>query len=254
MRVNEGQLVLLVSEDDKTYLVQYRPGGRFVFHHGGITFPEELHFGDILETTQGRKVFVLEPSTAELMIKVRRRTNIIYPREAGYIITHTNIQSGSRVLETGSGSGALTIALARVVGPEGKVYSFERRQEHLERAIENVKRAGLLDRVEFQLRDPAEEGYPIRDMDLAVIDVPEPWTLVPAVKEALRGGGFWASLVPTVEQVVETVDALKEHGFVTIRTVELLEREILVRRGKTRPKETMIGHIGYLTFARKLRD
>ncbi len=254
MRVSEGQLVLLVSEDDKTYLVQYRPGGRFVFHHGGVEFPEELHYGDVLETTQGRKVYVLEPSTAELMIKVRRRTNIIYPREAGYIITHTNIQAGSKVLETGSGSGALTIALARVVGTEGKVYSFERREEHLQRAMENVKRAGLLDRVHFQLLDPAIEGYPVRDMDVAVIDVPEPWTLVPAVKEALRGGGFWASLVPTVEQVVETVDVLKEHGFVAVRTVELLEREILVRRGKTRPKETMIGHIGYLTFARKLRD
>lgn len=254
MRVNEGQLVLLVSEDEKTYLVQYRPGGRFVFHHGGVEFPEELHYGDVLETTQGRKVYVLEPSTAELMIKVRRRTNIIYPREAGYIITHTNIQSGSKVLETGSGSGALTIALARIVGREGKVYSFERREEHLQRAVENVRRAGLQDRVHFQLLDPAIEGYPVKDMDVAVIDVPEPWTLVPAVKEALRGGGFWASLVPTVEQVVETVDALKEHGFVAVRTVELLEREILVRRGKTRPKETMIGHIGYLTFARKLRD
>ncbi len=252
--VRIGELILLLSEDDKTYVLQYQPGKVFTFHKGSLKLPENLEFGEALETSTGSKVYVLRPSTADIMLKLKRRTNIIYPREAGYIITHTNIGYGKRVLETGSGSGALTIALANVVGDAGKVYSFERRKEHLDTARRNVERAGLSDRVEFQLLDPSTEGYPVRDVDAAVIDVPEPWTLVGAVHEALKPGGFWASLSPTIEQVIQTVEALKEHGFVLVRTVELFEREILVRKGRTRPKETMIAHIGYLTFARKVKN
>ncbi len=250
--LNEGDLVLLLTEDDKRYILEYTVGRRFAFHLGIIEFNENLNYGDILITNKGYKVYVLEPSNAEIMINVKRRTNIIYPREAGYIITHTNLRAGSKVIETGTGSGAMTILLAKIVGNEGKVYTFERRKEHLERAIENIKKAKVDNRIEFYLLDPSIEGYPIRNVDCAIIDVPEPWTLVKAVYSALKNSGFWVSISPTIEQVIQTVEELKNYNFLDIKTIELLEREILVRKGKTRPKETMIGHIGYLTFARKL--
>ncbi|MEO0144952.1 MAG: tRNA (adenine-N1)-methyltransferase [candidate division WOR-3 bacterium] len=250
--LNEGDLVLLLTEDNKKYLMEYKVGLKFSFHLGSIEFIENLKYGDILITSKGYKVFVLEPSNGEIMINVKRKTNIIYPREAGYIITHTNIKSGSRVIETGTGSGAMTILLSKIVGKEGKVYTFERREEHLKRAIENVKRAKAEHNVEFFLLDPSIEGYPVNNIDCAIIDVPEPWTLVKAVYNALKNSGFWVSISPTIEQVIQTVEELKNYNFLDIKTVELLEREILVRKGKTRPKETMIAHIGYLTIARKL--
>ncbi|MEO0202532.1 MAG: tRNA (adenine-N1)-methyltransferase [candidate division WOR-3 bacterium] len=230
----------------------YKIGAKFSFHLGSIEFKENLNYGDVLTTSKGNKVYVLEPSHSELMINVKRRTNIIYPKEAGYIIAHTNIKSGSKVIETGTGSGAMTILLSRVVGKEGKIYTFERRKEHLERAIENIKRAKADKNIEFYLLDPSIEGYPINNVDCAIIDVPEPWTLVKAVYNALKNSGFWVSISPTIEQVMQTVEELKNYNFLDIKTIELLEREILVRKGKTRPNETMIGHIGYLTFARKI--
>lgn len=249
--LNEGDLIVLLSEDNKKYIVEYRIGSRFVFHLGMVELRENLKYGDILTTSKGYRVFVLEPSNAEVMINVKRRTNIIYPREAGYIITHTNLRNGSRVIETGTGSGAMTIMLSRVVGESGKVYTFERRKEHYEQALENIKKAKLRN-IEFYLLDPAIEGYPVSNVDCAIIDVPEPWTLVSSVYKALKSGGFWASISPTIEQVIQTVEELKNYNFLDIKTVELLEREVLVRKGKTRPKETMIGHIGYITIARKI--
>jgi tRNA (adenine57-N1/adenine58-N1)-methyltransferase len=250
--LNEGDLILLLSEDNKKYLIEYQTSKKFFFHLGYIEFKENLKYGDILLTNKGYKVYVLEPSNAEIMINVKRKTNIIYPREAGYIITHTNLKSGSKVIETGTGSGAMTIMLAKIVGNSGKVWTFERNEEHLKRAIKNVQRAKLEHIVEFHLLDPSIEGYPISGVDCVIIDVPEPWTLVKPAYKALKNSGFWASISPTIEQVIQTVEELKNNNFLDIKTIELLEREILVRKGKTRPKETMIGHIGYLTIARKI--
>ncbi|RKZ01393.1 MAG: hypothetical protein DRQ04_04945 [Candidatus Hydrothermota bacterium] len=157
------------------------------------------------------------------------------------------------MLEVGSGSGALTIILALAVGREGKVYSFERRKEFMENARENVRRAGLEERVEFFNMDPALEGFPVGELDAAFVDVPEPWTLAGPVHEALAGGGRWVSLSPTIEQVQMTFDALEE-GFVRLKCVEIFEREMLVRRGKTRPRERMVSHTGYLVTASKVKE
>ncbi|MEO0248723.1 MAG: methyltransferase domain-containing protein, partial [candidate division WOR-3 bacterium] len=187
-----------------------------------------------------------------LSMKVKRTTTILYPKDIGYLIMETGLSSGQRVLEVGTGSGALTIVLASIVGETGRVYSFERRPEFLENARKNIEKWGLADRVEFVLRDPAAEGFGISDVQVAFIDVPEPWTLARPAQEAIAGGGFWASLSPCVEQVLRVAEELENAGFVALKTVELLEREMLIRPGKTRPRERMISHTGYLTVARKV--
>jgi tRNA (adenine57-N1/adenine58-N1)-methyltransferase len=250
--VREGEWILLYSSERAQYLTRYQPGKKFSTHLGELELAEGLKFGENLKTHTGKDFFVLKPTTSLLSMRVKRTTTIIYPKDAGLILLETGIGAGSRVIEVGTGSGAMTIILAKAVGMEGKVYSFERRPEFLENARENVEKYGLSDRVVFHLKDPAESGYGVNGVDAAIIDVPEPWSLVEPTWEALRGGGSWASLSPTIDQVVRTFEALSER-FVKIRCVEILEREILVRPGKTRPRERMVSHTGYLLFAQKVQ-
>ncbi len=251
-RPRVGEVVLLYAEEDGAqFFLEYRPGAKKSTHLGDVVLPTGARFGMPLVTNTGARFYLLPPSTADLAMRVRRKTNIIYPKDAGLILLETGIQAGSRVVEVGTGSGALTIVLARAVGPEGRVFTFERRQDLLENARKNVARAGLLDRVQFHLLDPARKGFGITGADAAIIDVPEPWTLVEPAWRALKGGGAWASLSPTINQVDLTVRFLRGR-FTRIRTVEVLLREMLVRQGRIRPRERMVSHTGYLTFAQKV--
>ncbi len=252
MEVRTGELVLIYHSERAKFLVVYQPNKRISTHLGEIVLPESMRFGDSIESSTGRLFYALRPSTSDVAMKVKRTTTIIYPKDAGWMILEAGIGAGSRVLEVGSGSGSLTIMLATIVGPEGRVYSFERRGEFLENARSNVERAGLADRVEFILKDPATEGFGLTEIEAAFVDVPEPWTMVPPAFEALMGGGAWISLSPNMEQVKETWRALKEAGFVRFKAVELLEREILVREHGVRPRERMISHTGYIVTARKV--
>ncbi len=252
IRVIEPGQPILLWEPKSSFLIAYEPGRRLDTHRGFLVLPEGLSYGQAIETSTGHRFWALIPSSSELSMKVKRTTTILYPKDIGYLIMETGLSSGHRVLEVGTGSGALTLVLARIVGEGGRVYSFERRPEFMENARKNLQRWGLADRVEFFLRDPAQEGFGIRDVHIAFVDVPEPWTLVMPAHEAIAGGGFWASLSPCVEQVLQVVEELDAVGFVAVKTVELLEREILVRPGKTRPKERMISHTGYLTIAKKV--
>ncbi|MEO0146766.1 MAG: tRNA (adenine-N1)-methyltransferase [candidate division WOR-3 bacterium] len=251
--IERGRPVLL-WEPKSSFLVVYEPGRRLDTHRGYLILPEGLSYGDPIETSSGHKFLALIPSLSELSMKVRRTTTILYPKDIGYLIMETGVSAGQSVLEVGTGSGALTLVLAMIVGDKGRVYSFERRPEFLENAKKNLERWGLAHRVEFILRDPAEEGFGLRGVQVAIVDVPEPWTIVRPAREAIMGGGFWASLSPCFEQVIRVVEELEASGFVALKTVELLEREILVRPGKTRPRERMVSHTGYLTVARKASE
>ncbi len=253
--IKEGDFIFLYGGKKAQFLIKYtEEKPYFECHLGKVEFPEGFDFGDTLYTNKGKPLYVLRPTTSDLVFRVKRLTTIMYPKDMGYVVLNLGVKSGDRVIEVGSGSGAMTIVLASLVGDGGIVYSFERRKEFLENASRNVKRAGLHSRVKFMLRDVETEGFGVFDADSAVIDVPEPWTLVKYVKESLRGGAPVFFLSPNIEQVQKTYDALKEHGFVRMKTVEILEREMKVREGKTRPMERMISHTGYLTFAHKVKD
>jgi tRNA (adenine57-N1/adenine58-N1)-methyltransferase len=247
-----GDAVLLYAPDRTTYLISLADGGKLGTHVGEIRHADIVgkHYGEIVRSSTGQPFVLLEPTLEDRMMKVRRLTQIIYPKDAGLILVKTGLRAGMRVIECGVGSGAATLCLASAVAPTGRVYAYDREPRFLEIACQNVERAGLAHLVEFKVRDVAE-GFDEEQVDVVLLDLPSPWEGVPAARRALRGGGRLASLSPTFNQVERMVAALHAEGFVMIETVEVLLRHLLVRPGKTRPFERMIGHTGFLTFARR---
>jgi tRNA (adenine57-N1/adenine58-N1)-methyltransferase len=199
----------------------------------------------------GKPFLALEPSTHDLIMNVRRHTQIIYPKEAGYILLKMSVYGGQRVIEAGSGSGALTLALTRAVAPGGRVYSYESRPEMQRNAVRNLKRVGLIDYVDFKTRDIAE-GFDEADTDALFLDVRTPWDYLEQVRQALKDGGFFGALVPTTNQVSNLVTGLEGHHFGDIDVEELLLRPYKPVPARLRPADTMVGHTGYLIFARKI--
>jgi tRNA (adenine57-N1/adenine58-N1)-methyltransferase len=184
-------------------------------------------------------------------MKSSRNTQITYPKDAALIVMFSGIGPGSRVVESGTGTGALTTALAHYVGPTGKVYTYEFRSEFQKNAAKNLERSKLIDYVEMKSGD-VTLGIQERAVDAVILDLAVPWLVVPHAYEALKPSGIIVSFSPTIDQVVRTTEALRENGFVFIETVECMMRGMQVERGKTRPQTLMTGHTGYITHARKI--
>ena len=252
MNIKNGDTVLIYTPDKKTYLVTVEEGKRMSTHLGELTLGDAigLEYGSAIYSNLKHPFLVLEPTLEDRMMKVKRFTQIIYPKDAAIIIMKTGIKSGMRVIECGAGSGSLTIALANAVAPGGKVYTYDRSERFLENAKRNVEAAGFGDIVEFKLRE-AGDGFDETGVDVVALDLPSPWDGIPAAAQALRGGGRIASLSPTYNQVEKASGILDSHGFVFLQTVEVLVRHIRVAYGKTRPEERMVSHTGFLTFGRK---
>ncbi|NIS09254.1 MAG: tRNA (adenine-N1)-methyltransferase [Candidatus Dadabacteria bacterium] len=253
MTIKEGDYVLILAPDDKTFLRKVNAEKQLSTHLGMINIEDIIgkNYGDKIVSGLGNEFYLLEPTTWDKMMKVGRQTQIIYPKDASIIILKTGLSEGMRVVESGTGSGSMTIALANTVKPGGKVYTYEKRDQFRENAMKNVEMAGLSEYVEFNAGD-ARDGFNETDVDVTLIDLPSPWDGVPAAAKALRGGGRIASLSPTFNQIEENYKYLEEHGFTYLETVEVLVRNILVRAGKTRPSQRMISHTGFLTFGRKI--
>jgi tRNA (adenine57-N1/adenine58-N1)-methyltransferase len=162
----------------------------------------------------------------------------------------SGIGPGSIVVEAGTGTGAMTTALTHYVKPEGKVYSYEIREEFKRTAEKNLRRAGLLGFVELKSKD-ITAGIDENNVDSVILDLAIPWVVIPIAYTALKPSGTIVSFSPTIDQVVKAVEALQENGFVDIQTVECLMRGMQVERGKTRPHTLMTAHTGYITFGRK---
>ena len=184
-------------------------------------------------------------------MKVKRQTQIIYPKDIGMILVKSCIFPGAKVIESGIGSGALTTALANFVRPNGKVYSYERNEEFLKNAQKNLQKNGLDAWVEFNNMEITDH-YPQKDADFIMIDIGSPWELIDAAYNSLKGGARLATICPTFEQLTKMVFSLEEKGFINIESEEILVRKILVRRGKTRPEQRMPSHTGWLVFATKI--
>ncbi len=200
-----------------------------------------------------RSVLVLPASRRDRMEGLERRAQVIGPKDAAAILFYTDIGPGSVVVEAGAGSAWLTVALASAVGPQGRVVTYEERPDFARFAEDNLRRAGLRARVELRVADIAA-GIAEREVDSVVLDIPDPWTVVRAAWDALRVGGSIATFLPNVEQVRQTVEALREAPFVEIRTLEIIERELEVKETGTKPSFAPLGHTGYITTARKALD
>jgi tRNA (adenine57-N1/adenine58-N1)-methyltransferase len=251
-KMGEGDYLLLCLDVRRTYMVKVEAGKSFHTHKGFIRLDELVgrEFGVAVQSSLGVEFTALKPSLTDYIMKSSRKTQITYPKDAALIVMFSGIGSGSRVVESGTGTGALTTALAHYVKPDGRVYSYELREEFQKNAEKNLKRAGLLDFVELKSGD-VTAGIEERDLDAVILDLAVPWLVVPHAYEALKPSGILVSFSPTIDQVVKTTEALKETGFVFIETVECLMRAMQVERGKTRPHTMMTGHTGYITHARK---
>jgi tRNA (adenine57-N1/adenine58-N1)-methyltransferase len=250
----ENDLVLLIGQDRKQFIVRLRPGGQLQTHRGYI------NHDDLLGRPLGREIHshldypfvILEPSTYDLIQQLKRTTQIMYPKDIGYILVRLNVMPGSRVVEAGTGSGGLALALARAVGPEGCVYSYEARPDILRLAEKNLDALGLTGVVEFHLRDIAE-GFEQENVDALFLDVRRPWRYLAHVVATLKDGGFFGAILPTTNQVSELVHGLEiQESFGHIEVEEVLVRPYKPVPGRLRPADRMIAHTGYLTFARKV--
>lgn len=249
--VNRGDLIFLYNDDKRNFLVKAEE--KTLHTDKGFLKVESLigkKFGEKVETNLGISFYILRPYLHELIMKVRRKTQIVYPKDIGIILTRSNIFPGAKVIESGIGSGALTTALANFVRPDGRVYSYERNEEFLNNARKNLEKNGLIQWVELKHQEISDE-FDQKDADFVMIDIGSPWELIDAAYKSLKGGCRLATICPTFEQLSKTVFNLQDKGFVNIESMEVLLRRILVRRGKTRPEQRMPSHTGWLVFATK---
>jgi tRNA (adenine57-N1/adenine58-N1)-methyltransferase len=252
--VSAGDYILLFGKG-KTWLVRVTEGYDFHTHLGKVSFSDIIGkpFGSAVYSEKGEKLYAFRPTVEDFVMKCERQTQIVYPKDLGMISIGADIRSGSRVLEAGSGSGAMTTYLASLVQPRGHVYSYEVREEFIRMAERNVKKAGFEKVVTFKLQD-ASKGFDERALDACIIDVGDPWELVPHCWGSLRSSGRFVGITPTMNQAERLSEALRSGGFGRVKCVELMLRNIEAREGKTRPSMMMVGHTTYLVFGTKVID
>jgi tRNA (adenine57-N1/adenine58-N1)-methyltransferase len=246
-------LALLVGRDRKTFIIRLEPGLQLHTHRGVVAHDDLIGtpWGARPSTHLGYPFLLLRPSTDDLVRNLRRTTQIVYPKDAGYILLKMCITPGCRVIEAGTGSGGLALVFAQAVSPGGRVYSYEVRPEMQELARANLEQLGWAEFVEFKLRDIAE-GFDERDVDALFLDLPNPWDYLAQTHEALAGGGFFGCILPTTNQVSRLIDTLEEANFGLVEVEELLLRPYKAVPARLRPMDRMVAHTGYLIFARAL--
>ncbi|MCG2786781.1 MAG: tRNA (adenine-N1)-methyltransferase [Anaerolineae bacterium] len=248
-----GDLVQLVGLRHKHFIFNLAPGAEFGTHRGVIKHDDliGLPWGSQVFSHMGSPFFLLQPSLADILIDLPRNTQILYPKDIGLILVTMGVGSGQRVMEAGTGSGSMTIALSFSVGPTGRVISYERRPEMQTLARKNLSRLGLEERVEFKLGDIAD-GIEETNMDAFFLDVPNAYDLIPQVRAALKPGGFFSAIIPTYNQVEKTLYALRRHQFAFIEVCEVLLRYYKPEPSRLRPTDRMVAHTGFLVFARRI--
>ena len=249
----ENDLVFLIGRDRKSFIVRLEPGAELQTHRGVIRHDDLIDqpLGREVQSHLGYPFLVLEPSTHDLILDLKRTTQIMYPKDIGYVLLRMNVGPGSRVVEAGTGSGGLTLALARTVMPTGRVYSYEVRPDVLNLAAKNLGKLGLLPFVDLKERD-IEEGFDELDADALFFDLRTPWEYLAQAHAALKGGGFFGATLPTTNQVVRLIGALPEYGFSAVEVEEILLRPYKAVPARLRPMDRMVAHTGYLVFARRI--
>ena len=210
-----------------------------------------LEAGVLVKTSTGQSLALFKPRLSDIVDSFNRPTQILYPKDIGYALYQLGLKNGHKVIEVGTGSGALTSAIAQAISPDGRVFTYENRGEFLRSARKNIEKTNLTSLVTFRNVDPTE-GFLERNVDAGVIDLGDPWKMVAPAWEALVGGGMLAGFTPTVNQLEKLADALRKNGFLVLDAVELLVREFKTEAGKVRPESRMIGHTAYVTIARKI--
>ncbi|MDR4470107.1 MAG: tRNA (adenine-N1)-methyltransferase [Nitrospira sp.] len=256
--LSSGDRIHLIDHKRRQYALTLKAGetyqfsGQKIAHDALIGRPD----GSIVTLSGGKKMVALRPTFGDYVLKMPRGAQVLYPKDLAIIPMWADIYPGARVFEAGTGSGALTMALLRAVGPDGVVVTYEVRDDFASTAAANISRyinpANLM-----SFRKNAYEGIDLLDdgvaFDRVVLDLPEPWQVVPHAAAALRSGGIYLSFVPTVPQVMRTVEALERATvFGLIETFETLLRTWSVQGRSVRPDHRMVAHSGFITVARKV--
>ncbi len=247
----EGDLAQLVGLNHKHFIIQLKPGTQFHTHRGILNHDDLIGkpWGCQVFSHSGSPFFLLQPAHSDLIRGTKRNTQILYPKDIGFIIITMGIGPGHNVIEAGTGSGSLTSALAFAVGSTGKIISYEKREEMQTLAKKNIDRLNLTDRVIFKLRD-IEMGFDETNVDAVFLDLPNPGDYIPQVAKALKPGGFFGCLLPTVNQVSHLLYTLRKNHFAFIEVCELLLRYYKPEPARLRPTDRMVAHTGFLIFAR----
>lgn len=255
--LRNGERIHLVDKKGRQYALTLKAGE--TYHHSGQTIAHDELIGkadgSLVTLSGGKRMLALRPTLGDYVLKMPRGAQVIYPKDLAMITIWADIYPGARVFESGTGSGALTMALLRAVGERGSVVSYEVREDFARTAMTNIERyLGPIANLTLRKRDTYEGIDPAdAPFDRLVLDLPEPWRAVPHAAKVLRPGGIYLSYVPTIPQVMQTVEALESAGvFGLIRTFETLLRTWNVQGRSVRPDHRMVAHSGFITVARKV--
>ena len=253
-KIKNNSPVLFYYNHSKKWLMKISKKESFHTHIGVIKHSDAIgkEYGSRLITNKDKYVYLLKPTMFDYVMKLQHGTQIVYPKDIGYIIARAGIGDGQKILEIGTGSGSLTSFVASVVKPRGHVYTFDVDENFMKIAEKNIKRAGVSKYVtQHNLDLKTAKKMPLTEMDVALIDLGDPWVVIPQVRQMLKGSGSIFAICPTMNQLEKLTMALVENEFTDIESTEHIIRTIEARDGKTRHSFQGIGHTTYLCFARK---
>lgn len=259
LQLANGERIHLVDQKGRHYALTLKAGE--IYQFSGQTIAHDALIGRLDATmvtlSRGKKMLAIRPTFGDYVLKMPRGAQVLYPKDLALIPMWADVYPGARVFEAGTGSGALTMALLRAVGLRGVVVTYDVRDDFARTALLNIERyMGPVSNL-VSLRKNAYEGIELLDdgipFDRVVLDLPEPWQVIPHAASALRSGGIYVSFVPTVPQVMQTVEALERTAvFAMVETFETLLRTWSVQGRSVRPDHRMVAHSGFLTVARKV--
>lgn len=249
--ITEDSFVLVYRDRRRRWLVRPRDTPKLHTHLGILDVSALVgkEFGVVATTTMGDELTILRPTIEDLVMKLARKTQVIYPKDLGLMAVKLGVHAGSKVIETGTGSGATTALMAYLVQPTGMVYTYDLNPEFQDVAKKNIERLGLSEFVTFRIGD-SRQGFQEKEMDAGILDVGDPWEVVRSMRVSLKPSAPMAAVTPTTNQAEKLVAKMREEGFVNVETMEILLRNLEARVGMTRPSNIMVGHTAYLTFGR----
>jgi tRNA (adenine57-N1/adenine58-N1)-methyltransferase len=249
----EGDLAELVGLRHKHFILTLKAGAKFESHRGVLLHDDLIGkpWGTQVFSHLGAPFFLLQPSLADLLLDLPRSTQILYPKDIGFILVTLGLGPGSMLIEAGTGSGSLAVAAAFVVGPTGRVASYEIREDMQNLARKNLERLGLAARVELKLRD-IRDGFDETEADAGFLDVPNPWDYIRQIRAALKPGAPLGAIVPTTNQVQDLLPALRRNRFAFVEVCEILLRYYKPEPARLRPVDRMVAHTGFLVFSRRV--
>ena len=253
-KIKNNSPVLFYFNPSKKWLVKISKKDELHTHIGVLKHADAIgkEYGSRLISNKDKYVYLLKPTMYDYVMKIQHGTQIVYPKDLGYIVARAGIQNGQKIVEIGTGSASLTSFVASIVKPRGHVYTFDVDDNFMKIAAKNLKKSGMEKYVTQQNLDiKTAKKIPVEEADVALIDLGDPWTVIPQVRQMLKGSGAVFAICPTMNQLEKLTMALVENEFTDIESTEHILRTIDAREGKTRHSFQGIGHTTYLCFARK---